>query len=468
MAALLALLGCRVAAAQQVRLGGHVSTRLQVGLDGCLGGDDDCRYLDLRNTNVLGLELQASPGPKVAVRGAVDIINVLVPEVETLEDTAEPDRIQPVSLRVTDAFVDLYGVGLRRLDLRIGAQRIRWGVGDGFNPTDRINPYDLEDPTRFDRRLAILALLASYQAGKVRFEVAVMPLFTPAALPMREMDFLATAMPEDDFDLNAYSHGEETIELRSVDTATVLPPFSLAETAVAMRVLWQGSVGDLGVSWYHGHDSLPQGHGEVLLTGYATDESRVDVLVPMAYPRLDVLGLEARVGPFRALSGWVEAALVFPQATELIATEWQLEALLGLGTIDEIPDPLPTQVTQDGAPYLQAIAGVDLNLHCGLYLNLQYMRGFPTERQWGDQGNYVLAAIRYTFAGGNVVLGTEAALEVRDDGTVGGMVSPQLSVMFGDAVDLGLGFVWLAGQQGSHFDAYTDLSHLRLSASVVY
>ena len=295
-----------------------------------------------------------------------------------------------------------------------------------------------------------------------------MPLFVPAALPMREMDFLETALPEGDFDLNEYSSGDEEIELRTMDTSMVLPAYTVSDTAVAARILWEGTSGDLGVSYYHGRDSLPQGDGEVLLTGFATDQSRVDVKVPLAYPGIDVIGLEGRIGPFGDFSAWAEAAVVFPDRTELVASRWQLESLQGLGTIDEVPDPLPTQVTQDGEPYVQAIAGGDLNFPFGLYLNLQYLRGFPTERQRADQGNFVLGVIRYTFPGGNVVLGNEAALEIRDDGTVGFMVSPQLSVMFADAVDLGLGLVWLGGQPGSHFDTYGNLSHLKLSASAEF
>ncbi len=469
--AALALLCGHGAAAGGVRLGGHVSTELQAGLDGCFG-DGDCRYLDLRNTNVVGLRIQATLGQKVAVLGAVDLVNHNRPEIQTLDDLAEVERIQPVSLRIEDAYVELYGVGLKRLDLRIGAQRVRWGTGDGINPTDRFNPLDLQDPTRFDRRLTTLALLATYQAGKVRFEVAAAPLFVPAALPMRELDFLEAAISTtaagDGFDLDEYSGSGEPIELRTMDTSVALPETTLANTAVGARILWEGTTGDLGVSYFHGRDSLPQGDGEVLLTGFATDASRVDVKVPLAYPGVDVIGIEGRIGPFGDFSAWAEAAVVFPERTELMASRWQLEALQALGTLDEVPDPLPTQATQDGEVYVQAIAGGDLSFPFGLYLNLQYLRGFPTERQRADQGNFVLGTIRYTFPGGNVVLANEAALEIRDDAAVGFMVAPRLSVMFADAVDLGLGLVWLGGQESSHFDTYSSLSHLKLSASAEF
>ncbi len=468
LAAVLLAVPCGIARAQDVRLGGIISSQLQLGLDSCFRKDGECRYLDLRNTNVVGVRLRADLGPKVSARGAVDFRNLNFPQVETLDDTAEPEKLQPVSLRVQEAYIDLYGFVLRRLDLRIGAQRIRWGTGDGINPTDRLNPYDLEDPTVFDRRLANVAALAAYQAGKVRIEVAVLPLFVPASLPVREVDFSVTADPGAAVDLDDYAAEGQDIELQEANAKVQLPDFELANTAVGARVLWQGSFGDLGVSYYHGRDTLPQGDGELLLTGFATDITRVDVTVPTVYPRVDVLGAEFRGGPFGKLTCWAEAALVFPQTTELIASETQLSALERLEVIDEVPDPLPSIVTQNGEPYLQAIAGADLTFDNGLYVNLQYLRGFPTERQAPDQGNYVLAAVRYTFPGGKVVLSTSGGMEIRDEGALGYMVSPELSVLFGDAVTIEVGATWMGGADGSSLGAFGDLSHVRLATSVEF
>ena len=345
---------------------------------------------------------------------------------------------------------------------------MRWGTGDGVNPTDRINPYDMEDPTAFDERLATLAALAAYQAGKVRFELVVAPLFVPAVLPVGQMDFMTVAAPSDDFDLNQYHTDDREIELRDMDTSIEMPEFSMSNTSLGARILWSGTVGDLGISYFHGRDSMPQGDGEVLLTGYATDHTRVDVLVPLTYPRIDVLGLEGRLGPFGSLTLWAEAALVFPERTELLGSEGQLGALADMGVIDGIPDPLPTQVTQDGKPYVQAIAGGDLGFPSGLYLNLQYLRGFPTERQGSDQANYILSAVRYTFPGGNVVISNELGIEIRDDGTPGFMISPELSVMFADFVRLSGGAVFMDGKDGSHFQTYRGLSHIKLAASVEF
>lgn len=468
LVALCALLASTAASAQSVKVGGHLSTQLQVGWDGCVTADEPCRYLDLRNTNVVGIKLRGELSSRVAARAWVDFRNLNFSQVETLDDTGEPERVQPVSLRVQEAYLDLYGFIFEAMDLRIGAQTVRWGTGDGINPTDRINPYDLEDPTVFDRRLATVAALAALQLGKVRIEVAWVPLFVPAALPVREVDFAVTMAPDDAFSLDDVAADDDGIELNEVNAKVQLPEFSLANTSLGARVLWSGPIGDLGISYYHGRDSLPQADGEALLTGFVTDTSRVDVSVPAVYPRIDVLGLEYRGGPFGKLTFWAEAALVFPETTELIASRSQLEALERLDIIDEVPDPLPTAATQNGKPYVQAIGGFDLTFDKGLYLNLQYLRGFPTERQAPDQANYVLGAVRYTLPGGKVVLSTRGGMEIRDEGELGYTVTPAVSVLFGDAVELEVGATWMGGQEGSSLRAFKDLSHIKLAASAEF
>ena len=459
---------CASAQAQEVRLGGYLSSQVQMGFDSCLRSDGECRYLDLRNTNVLGIRLRADIGTKVAARVALDFRNLNFPEIETLDDTGEPEKLQPISLRVQEGYIDLYGFILRNLDLRIGAQKIRWGVGDGISPTDRLNPYDLEDPTVFDRRLATVAALAAYQVGKVRIELAVVPFFVPAALPVREVDFALTDDPDDTFDLDEFSAEGQDIELEEAETNVSLPETSPSNTAVGVRVLWNGPIGDLGASFYHGRDSLPQADGEALLTGFATDISRVDVKLPIVYPRVDVIGLEYRGGPFGKFTFWGEAAVVFPQRTVLVASRTQLEALERLEIIDEVPDPLPEAVTQDGRPYLQGLAGVDLTLDFGLYFNLQYLRGFPTERRACEQSNYILSAIRYTFPGGKVILSTSGGVGIGCDRAIGYTVSPELSILFGDAVTLIVGATWLGGTEGASLREFRDLSHVRLGASVEF
>jgi len=39
------------------------------------------------------------------------------------------------------------------LDIRIGRQRIAWGTADKLNPTDNLNPDDLEDIFDFGKHL---------------------------------------------------------------------------------------------------------------------------------------------------------------------------------------------------------------------------------------------------------------------------------------------------------------------------
>jgi len=136
----------------EVRFEGSLETTLNLGVGACVGGD--CRFLDFRNLNVLGLVLDAALGDSVAVRAAVDIRNLNFTRIEELDDLGDADRVQPVNFRFRDAWVALYDFVAPGLDLVVGAQRSAWGVADAWVPTDRVDPFDLEDPTRFDRRLS--------------------------------------------------------------------------------------------------------------------------------------------------------------------------------------------------------------------------------------------------------------------------------------------------------------------------
>ena len=52
-----------------VNLGGRVSSELLLGTDPCFRSDPHCPYLNLQNTNVLGIRLWSNLGKKVTVVG---------------------------------------------------------------------------------------------------------------------------------------------------------------------------------------------------------------------------------------------------------------------------------------------------------------------------------------------------------------------------------------------------------------
>jgi hypothetical protein len=183
--------------------------------------------------------------------------------------------------------------------------------------------------------------------------------------------------------------------------------------------------------------------------------------VPVLYPTLDVGGLEARGELPWEMGGWAEVTLTLPERTEATMSAAQLDALATLGAIDEVPDPIPTTVTQDGEPYVKAIVGLDRSFG-RVYLNAQWLHGFLTERRAADLRDYALVAARITLSD-RWVLGVNGLT----DGA-GAMVGGQLSYLHGDAAELGLRGSWVPPVEGSALSGFAGASNVGTHVEVKF
>ena len=449
-----------------VRIGGSVSTTFQAALIGC-GGKTSCRFLNFRNANIVGLTIDAQPSATTELFGDVSVRNINFARIDELDDTGEISAVQPVDIRVNEArlsLFDLFGAG--GLDLSAGAMRIAWGEGDGLNPTDVVNPYNLEDGTGFDERLSSLAMQLAYSVGDVRIEATVVPIFMPGILPIEHIDFTALGDPQDVFDLA--DDQDEPPEIQNVDTPTAVPEPGLNNIQAAARIKYASPVGDFALMFYRGFESLPQASGAVRFTGFQT-QNRIDIGVPLVYPKLMMGGASYRGPIVGRLSAWAEVAVMIPEKHALTAAKNQLEALVKLGRLDEVPDPIPTQTTQSDDVYVKAIAGLEYIFADQLYVNAQYARGTPTERQSADIHDYVLVGLRWTLLEGKLNLGARGALEVADGGdTLGYQAGGSISWLHGDAAELRLSTTFLGGDEDASFGRFEKLSNVRLSFKLAF
>ena len=143
------------AKAEDVDIGGYVLTDWRVGTsDGQL----------LWNENRLNLEIDANPADNAHVFAQVWIRGFGGTMAESTRDLMGPDKrkLNPWDLILREAYVDLYEFLSPNLDLRIGRQRIAWGTADKINPTDNINPDDLEDIWDFGRHIPTTSMQATY------------------------------------------------------------------------------------------------------------------------------------------------------------------------------------------------------------------------------------------------------------------------------------------------------------------
>ncbi len=438
------LLAAGRARAQDVAWGGRVEVNLRAGTTGCtLLTPGDCPWLDFGDAAVAAGWLQAS-APGVSARAAGDLRLHPGTAASDLVDVSDPDLVRPWSFKLEDAWVRF---DRGAVQLQLGAQKVRWGVADGVRPADVVNPYDLEDPTRFDRRLAVPMARGRVSLARQALELVVVPWFTPALVHPDLVDLDGDGQ---DY-LEALS--AEGVQVGVFESRPEVPPASLSEVAVGGRWSWASPVGDLAVSAYRGRDSLPQVDGELVITGFATDGDRVDLGVPIAWPRLVQVAGSWRGELGWDVAGWVEAALVFPEATEVVFSRGQLENLVELGTLEEVPDPLPTVVTQDGEPYARWIAGVE-RFFGPVYANLQWLHGFPTERQRSDLRDYGLLALRWSPGGPWAVrLGVVTDLQ----GVLG---TAGLDLLVADLAEGWLEAAQVAAPDGAALAAFAAASHV--------
>ncbi len=442
--------------------GGRVGSHLRLALVDCDQEPWACPLLDYGDTAVLGGWARASVGTNARARIDVDLRVHHAVDATTIEESSDPMAVLGVSWRVHEAVLDLRELGVKALDLELGVQRAPWGVADGFHVVDRVNPWDLENPLALDARLPVPMARALLHKGPVGLEGVWVPIAWPAVLPRQGVDLLPGAedMIGDDSDFGATF---EDVTVNDVEARIEAPSRILGNMGGGARLSWAAPFGDLAASYFHGRDSLPQADGEMVLTGFQTSNQRVDVAVPLSYPLIDVAGLEARGELFADIGGWVEAAVVFPERTVAKASLTQLEALETLGTIDEVPDPLPKVVTQDGEPYPTWVVGLDRGFG-RLYLNLQWIHGFPTERQRSELEDYASLAARITISD-TVVLSLRGLGDLRAQGL---MATGDLELLHADAAEVVIGAAWVQAVEGSTLYAFRGASQVHTGVTLAF
>ena len=449
------------AMAETVEFGGALSSTVGVFILTC---DDACEFLDYQNRNILDLELDADLGPSVDARAAATLRNDTFPDVGRAEDSAKVENLQDVSMRFTDAWVAGYDVGVDGLDIRVGAQTERWGTGDGYSPSDRLNPYDLSDATQFDQRLAVPAAHASFYTSSLTFSATWFPFFMPSMLSERVVDIAAGSEVADDVDLDDNVEGA-TPEIENVRTRVELPPQTLSESAVALRAQRAGSIADVAVGWYYGRDTLPQLSGEVIPENFFDGET-TDLVVNLRYPKLQMVAAEARAPLFGSWTGWIDAALMIPSQTTVFISQSRLEDLERLNAIDEAPDEDISAEIQAGNPYPSFLVGADTSIGTSVYLNFQYIHGFIFERNASDLHHYGLVGLRAPAIDSSFEVELSGGVEANQQFDAFGFLSQLgLNYRHDDVLELGLGAMFQSGQDGTTLGLFSELSEVRVRAA---
>jgi hypothetical protein len=390
--------------------------RVRVG-----GGTDTNEWHEYR----LDLILEKKQSDNAAFFAEGWVRSLGYPAISTTEGLMSKDSVAPWNFDLREAYFDLYNI-VPNLDIRLGRQRVAWGRGDKINPTDNVNPYDLEDIWDFGRHLGSDGFKATYYAGEYTFTGALFPDFKPAVLPAGDM---ATAL----FPQQSLPAG---LKLNGAATNIVTPENKFSSTStLALKAAKKFLGYDFSLSYVSGRDDLPA-IDRITLTPFSP--GTVNAVTSAVFPRRQIIGLDT-AGSIGNVGVWAEAAFFMPedviQYTDLNA--------FGMGTI--------TSKSMDKNGYTKYLAGADYTFPNDMYLNVQYLHGFVSERAEDALENYLFAYVdwkmlndKLTITPIGIVLNVKNLNRGNDDYSFGYL--PQIKYSPVDNTELCAGYRGVEGE----------------------
>jgi hypothetical protein len=319
----------------------------------------------------LDMKAELKPSEKAHFYSELWLRSWGVPDVQNSLDLGTKDKVAPWNLDVREAYVDLYGFLLDNLDIRIGRQRIAWGTGDKLNPTDNLNPDDLEDIWDFGRHLGSDGLKASYYYRGYTFTGVFIPTFTPAVLPRG--DWASVLSPPMDLPAG--------LSLKNLTDTIIMPQNNPKESSIwGIKVSSSFFDYNYSLSYVRTKDDLPLARKVTLNPVGASGE--VDIASELIYPEIHVVGIDM-AGAVADVGIWAEAAMFIPEKIKMTT---DLSAL-GMGVQES--------TALDDEPYIKFVMGADYTFKNGIYINGQYLHGFIHERGRDNLEDYFMCGMEW-------------------------------------------------------------------------
>jgi len=404
-----------------------------------------------------------------------------VSQARELDDLASMQMITPFHVESDAAYIALFDL-VPNLDIKVGRQIVQWGTADKFNPTNNINPDDLEDRPLFTEPIANQMIVVDYSPldDKLWFQGVYVPLFYPALLPPSAAEGLKDPQTEVPFASEADVDKMDNLQDLLVAQPGLVPEvvahvhmpskrFTSGQSAIKIGTSLGGI--DMSMSYYNGRFDIPtpvdvQSSQKATAAecgaeagGAATIpecQYRSDVI--LVYPRMQVLGFDFTTQlPFLGNAGlWGEGGLFFPQP-QTLDIEFPVPVDVTSGRNDDgIANPVTSLSGQTitKSPFLKVTAGADYTIGKHLYVQAQYLRGFIDEFGAGHIGNYLVAGADLIFFGRHFVFRTFGVVDFPtgkgDNGSY--VIAPELQLTppWG-SVTFTLGSFALLGKRNTKF-----------------
>ena len=333
------------------------------------------------NENRLSVKLDKQISGESKFYTEVWVRNIGIPGAVQSGDLYNKGIVDPYNLEIREAYVQLNGFLGKKTDLTIGRQQFAWGTADKLNPTNNLNPYDLEDILDFGRKRGSDAVnLQHYFNYDFSLQAVFVPFFQPANMPVGVFSNV----------LNPSMEMPRGMVLKSFSDTLMMPKYNLGESSTAgLRFKGFAKGINFSVSYVWGYDGLPYSSKNILtpvdLTGGTSIRSQ------LSFIRSHIIGADL-VTSIAGIGVWAEAAAFLPDTDIEMTTD--LSAFY--------PDS-PMPVTQDSVllkknkPYVKFVVGGDYFFADGSYLNMQYLHGFIHERGADGLNDYFFLRYEKNF-----------------------------------------------------------------------
>lgn len=379
-----------------------------------------------RNENTLRLFLTITPNEHIIMRGDTKFIWVGFSNELTLEGLTKRADVDPWSIENDALYIDVLNI-VKGLDIRIGRQIVQWGTADLFNPTDNINPDDLEDRLLFGENIANDMIKIDYSPKEdLIFTFVWVPLFKSAMLPNSASQalvdpkatppFIEESLKEEIRNLQHSMCSREEIEagrrdciladpivVRTPQLHSEPPSFSLSNSQIGAKVQFRLKEVDMSLSYYKGFDDIPvpvrseahfdpgpDGDTRTVVCDPEDPSEKsscahyVDTKVTLRYPRIHVFGfdLATQLSFLDNVGFWFEGAVFWPEEMKMLMT------FPKAGGFPLYRDIEGTIVSRH--PFFKFTTGFDYTINEYIFITAQFIRGFVDELGLEKLGYYVV------------------------------------------------------------------------------
>mgnify|MGYP001320150211 CR=1 FL=1 len=333
------------------------------------------------NENRLTLNLDKRVTGNSKFYSEIWLRNIGLPDINSSPDLYNKGIIDPYNLEIREAYVQLNGFLTKSLDLSIGRQRIVWGTADKLNPTDNLNPLDLEDILDFGRRRGSDAINLNYYINNdFSLQGVFIPFFQPANMPVGIFANI----------LNPAMEMPNGMILKNVSDTLMMPKYDIGESSSAGLKFKGFARGvNFSLSYVWGYDGLPFATKNTFIP--VDTLGGININSQLSYARTHIIGADL-VTSIAGIGVWAEAAAFIPGKDVIMTND--LSAFYPMSPVPVTQDSLVLDKTK---PYIKFVVGGDYFFSDGSYLNVQYLHGFFHERARENLNDYFFLRYEKTF-----------------------------------------------------------------------